>query len=103
MMLLSAALVILSGLRAIFHWHDDWIRFTEACAQLVTARDLHRFQVGRYGSAARDQILIQEVHDIEHAETQGWLSMRRSITNEPSNITSDAGPGRPTSSGALHS
>lgn len=83
--LLGTAVVILTGLRPIFRWRDDWVRFTEASMQLITELELYRFRVGYYEAADRDQRLIQQVRSIEAAETQGWLRMRRaSAQHEPS-------------------
>lgn len=56
--MLGASIVILAGLRPIFRWQDDWLRFTEACAQLVTERELFRFRVGDYEHEDRDRRLV---------------------------------------------
>jgi Protein of unknown function (DUF4231) len=87
---LGVLVVVLGGVRPIFRWREDWFRFTDACAQLETERRLYDERIGRYDGARRDQELVRQVREIETAETQGWLRMRRS-----SDAKEDDGDGAP--------
>ena len=74
---LGAVVVVLTGLRSIFTWQDDWLRFTEAWQQLQFARTRYVHGLAPYDDpATRDATLVQRVQEIQAAETRGWLSLR---------------------------
>jgi hypothetical protein len=75
--LLGAIVVVLTGLRSIFSWQDDWLRFTEAWQQLQFARTRYVHGLPPYDDAGtRVAKLVQRVQAIQAAETRGWLSLR---------------------------
>ena len=75
--LIGAIVVVLTGLRSIFSWQEDWLRFTEAWQQLQFARTLYVNRLPPYDDdATRAARLIARVQDIQSAETRGWLSLR---------------------------
>jgi hypothetical protein len=75
--LLGAVVVVLTGLRSIFSWHDDWLRFTEAWQQLAFARMLYVNGMPPYDDPrTRTSSLVARVQEIQAAETRGWLSLR---------------------------
>jgi hypothetical protein len=75
--LLGAIVVVLTGLRSIFSWHDDWLRFTEAWQQLAFARMLYVNEMPPYADpATRTASLVSRVQEIQAAETRGWLALR---------------------------
>jgi hypothetical protein len=76
--LLGALVVILTGLRPIFHWNDNWLRFTEACIELETQRRFYLQGIEPYNGADKDTLLIRNVRGIEAEETRGWAVLRAS-------------------------
>jgi hypothetical protein len=86
---LGAVVVVLTGLRSIFSWQEDWLRFTEAWQQLQFARTLYVNRLPPYDDDAnRVSRLVLRVQEIQAAETRGWLSLRaedrrRPATSEP--------------------
>jgi hypothetical protein len=75
--LLGAVVVVLTGVRSIFSWQEDWLRFTEAWQQLQFARTLYVNELAPYDDAAtRVGLLVRRVQEIQAAETRGWLSLR---------------------------
>jgi Protein of unknown function (DUF4231) len=82
---LGSVVVVLTGLRTIFRWREDWPRFTQACSQLSAERDFYLARAGQYAGADRDAQLIERVGEIEAAETAGWVAMRRAPSDDPAN------------------
>jgi hypothetical protein len=75
--LLGAVVVVLTGLRSIFTWQDDWLRCTEAWQQLQFARTRYVHSLPPYDvEDTRDALLVQRVQEVQTAETRGWLSLR---------------------------
>jgi hypothetical protein len=71
--LLGAVVVILTGLRQVFHWRDNYVRFTGACLALKS--ECRRYSVGQppYDDEAnRARNLIEALNRIEAEETHGW-------------------------------
>jgi hypothetical protein len=75
--LLGAVVVVFTGLRSIFTWQDDWMRFTEAWQQLQFARTRYVHGLPPYDDpATRDATLVQRVQEVQASESRGWLSLR---------------------------
>jgi hypothetical protein len=75
--LLGAVVVVLTGLRSIFSWQDDWLRFTEAWQQLQFARTRYVNGLPPYDDpATRSGLLVARVQEVQASETRGWLSLR---------------------------
>jgi hypothetical protein len=71
--LLGGIVVVLTGLRQIFHWQENYVRFTWACQTLKQER--RRYDVGEppYNDPAlRDRKLMEVVNTVEAQDTQGW-------------------------------
>ena len=71
--LLGGIVVVLTGLRQIFHWQENYVRFTWACQTLKQER--RRYDVGEppYNDPSlRDRKLIEVVNSVEARETPGW-------------------------------
>jgi uncharacterized protein involved in tolerance to divalent cations len=81
---LGALVVVLTGVRSIYRWHEDWLRSSEACAQLETARQLYMQRASPYAGTDRDELLVRRVRDIEVAETTSWVDLRKSAATEAS-------------------
>lgn len=73
---LGALVVILSGLRAVFHWQDNWLRYSGAREAVEAERRLYHTGAPPYEDpATRDQTLATAVSRIEQAEMGGWLKI----------------------------
>jgi hypothetical protein len=73
---LGAIVVILSGLRAIFHWQDNYLRFSGAREAVEAERRLYNTGAKPYDDpATRDQMLAAAISRIEQAEMGGWLKI----------------------------
>ncbi len=75
---LGAAVVVLAGLRQIFHWHENYVRFTNACLALKTER--RRYEVGdkpNDDELTRDKNLVAALNRVEIEETQGWSELMK--------------------------
>ena len=76
---LGGVVVVLTGLRQVFHWQENYVRFTSAWQTLKQER--RRYEVGEPpydDSATRDQELMEVVNTIEAKETQGWAELMES-------------------------
>jgi Protein of unknown function (DUF4231) len=75
--LLGGVVVVLTGLRSIFSWQEDWLRFTEAWQQLQFARTLYVNRLPPYDDdATRVSRIVVRVQEVQAAETRGWLALR---------------------------
>lgn len=82
---LGAVVVALTGLRAIFHWRDNWMRFSLASNAIKAEVRLYELHADPYSeSTSRDAALIRNINSVERSETSGWMSL--------------AGPDSPTKS-----
>jgi hypothetical protein len=75
---LGALVVVFGGLRTLFRWHDNWIRYIETVVQLEAEWARFRHRLGDYARPDREATFVQAVKQLELAETQGWMSLRRS-------------------------
>jgi hypothetical protein len=75
--LIGAIVVVLTGMRSIFSWQEDWLRFTEAWQQLQFARTLYVNRLPPYDDdATRVTRIVNRVQEVQAAETSGWLALR---------------------------
>lgn len=77
---LGGGVVVVTGLRRIYNWQENWARFTGVRALLQTehARFVHRREpYDAADEAENEAALALRVRDIEEAETQGWLVLRK--------------------------
>jgi len=87
---LGGVVVVLAGLRPIFGWHEDWLRFTDACQQLKRERLAYQERSGPYEHDDRDTVLVARTAEVEVAETHRWIALRRGLT-----LTAGGGSGSP--------
>jgi hypothetical protein len=74
--ILGAIVVVLSGLRAIFHWQDNYLRFSGAREAVEAERRLYNTGAKPYEDpGTRDQVLAAAISRIEQAEMGGWLKI----------------------------
>lgn len=73
---LGAAVVVLTGLRSVFHWQDNYLRFSGAREALEAERRLYNTRAAPYDDiATRDQVLAAAVSRIEQDEMAGWVKV----------------------------
>jgi hypothetical protein len=71
---LGAVVVVLTGLRSIYHWQENYIRFSQAREAVDGERRQYRTDARPYDDAAtRDQNLAGAVSRIEQEEMHGWV------------------------------
>lgn len=74
--ILGAVVVALTGLRAIFHWRDNWMRFSLASTAIKAEIRLYELGAPPYDDpTTRDAALIHNVNGVERSETSGWMSL----------------------------
>jgi hypothetical protein len=72
--LLGASVAVVSGLDSIFHWQDNYLRYSLAREAVDAQCRLYKTQQGAYSDEAyRDEVLVREVTRIEQAEMGAWL------------------------------
>ena len=74
--LLGGAVAATTGLRPVFHWQDNYLRFSEAREAVERERRLYRLEADPYADPlTRDQLLVKAVSAIEQSEMGGWLKV----------------------------
>src|SRR5262245_8185791 len=74
--ILGGLVVVLTGLRAIFHWQDNYLRFSGAREAIEAERRLYNLWAEPYEDAAtREQVLAASVSRIEEEEMKGWTKV----------------------------
>jgi hypothetical protein len=71
----GAVVVALTGLRVVFHWHDNWTRFSLAANTLNNHIRLYLLGINPYAEDDKDQKLIEKVNDVERRETRDWAGL----------------------------
>jgi hypothetical protein len=70
---LGSFVVILSGLRAVFHWQENYLRFSGAREAVEAERRLYYTGAAPYDNAdTREQQLASSISRIEQTEMWGW-------------------------------
>lgn len=70
----GSLLAVIAGSRAIFHWQENYLRFSQAREEVERQRRLYLVRAEPYGDpATRDQELVRAVSRIEHDEMHGWV------------------------------
>jgi hypothetical protein len=73
---LGAIVVIMTGLRAVFHWQENYLRFSAAREAVEGERRLFNTHAKPYDDpATRAQILVAAVSRIEQDEMKGWMQV----------------------------
>jgi hypothetical protein len=74
--ILGGLVVVLTGLRTVFHWQDNYLRFSGAREAVEAERRLYRTGSPPYDDVAtRDSALVAAVSRIEQAEMGGWIKV----------------------------
>jgi hypothetical protein len=68
--------VVLTGFRSVFHFYDNWTRFSGTCASIKAELRLYEAAVEPYDNpATRDEILLRKINSAEIAETSKWMTL----------------------------
>jgi hypothetical protein len=63
----------------VFHWQDNYLRFSQAREAVEAERRLYNTGAKPYeDQATRDQILVEAVSRIEQTEMGNWLKIAAS-------------------------
>jgi hypothetical protein len=74
--ILGGAVVVLTGFRPLFHWQDNYLRFSAAREAVEAERRRYNTGTPPYQDArTRDQRLAEAVTTIEQQEMGGWLKI----------------------------
>jgi Protein of unknown function (DUF4231) len=74
--ILGAIVVVLSGLRSLFHWQDNYVRFSGAREAIEGERRGYKTGAKPYDDPhTRDQVLVAAVSRIEQDEMRGWTGL----------------------------
>lgn len=93
---LGSIVVIVTGLRGVYAWHENYLRFSGARELVEAERRRYRTGAGPYGDpAARDRELVEAVTRIEQDEMRGWVTVQSSYrrVGAPPPVSEPAGPG----------
>ncbi|WP_197073775.1 DUF4231 domain-containing protein [Streptomyces sp. e14] len=73
---LGAVIVIISGLRSIFYWHDNYLRFSSAREAIEAERRRYKTNAAPYNDpSTKDAILAENVTQIEQGEMNNWMKV----------------------------
>ncbi|MEV6996581.1 DUF4231 domain-containing protein [Streptomyces sp. NPDC093982] len=73
---LGGVVVVITGLRSVFHWQDDYLRFSEAREAVEAERRLYYTGAEPYADAGtRDRNLAASVTRIEQREMGTWVQL----------------------------
>ena len=73
---LGSLVVVVTGLRSIFHWQENYVRFSGTRGALEAERRLYHVGAAPYDDpATRDEELVRAVTRIEQEESGRWARM----------------------------
>ena len=73
---LGASVAVISGLDSVFHWRDNYLRYSQAREAVEAERRRYRVAEGKYKRLeTRDKMLVLEVTKIEQDEIGRWLRL----------------------------
>jgi Protein of unknown function (DUF4231) len=74
--ILGTTVVVLTGLRSVFHWQDNYLRFSQAREAVNAERRLYHIRAEPYdNSSTRDQNLVRNISRIEQEEMGTWITI----------------------------
>lgn len=82
---LGSAVVVIAGLRSVFHWHENYLRFSHAREAIEAER--RRFRTGALpynDDQTREAVLAEAITRIEQEEMGKWLKVAAQPAREPS-------------------
>ncbi|WP_344496676.1 DUF4231 domain-containing protein [Nonomuraea monospora] len=74
--MLGASLVVLTGVKSIFHWHDDYLRFSASREAVEAERRLYITGGNPYNDpSTKNALLASAVTRIERQEMASWTKI----------------------------
>jgi hypothetical protein len=72
--ILGAIIVVISGVRTIFHWEENYLRFSGAREAVEAERRLYQTGASPYNNPeTKEQALAAKITSIEQQEMAGWI------------------------------
>jgi hypothetical protein len=100
---LGALVVVLTGLRPVFRWHENYIRFTEACQELLYEKRRFDARLPPYGtSISAESLLVEAVNRVEAKETGAWIELQRALDKSGNATPSSRTPKEPDNGDDQH-
>ena len=81
--LLGVLSVLLAGVRSIFHWQENYVRFSAAREAVEAERRKFYVRLAPYDKPGRNQKLVEVVTAIEQHEMQVWFSIATRRSRRP--------------------
>jgi hypothetical protein len=82
--LLGLLVATAAGANNVFHWRENYLRYSVAREALNRQMRLYRASLTPYDNeSTRDGILVQEVSAIEETEMAGWVQIASTPTTTP--------------------
>jgi hypothetical protein len=76
--ILGAAIVVVSGVRTTFNWHENYIRFSSARESVEAERRRYLTGATPYDDdATRDRVLAARITTVEQDEMTSWVKIAR--------------------------
>ncbi|WP_326673382.1 DUF4231 domain-containing protein [Streptomyces canus] len=92
----GAGVVVLTGVRGLYQWHENWLDFSDARLSLETELALFAVGASPYDGPNRAAALVRAAEGVKTAETKQWSTRRRAALG-PGSQNYDGGSGaRPT-------
>lgn len=87
--ILGSIVVVIAGLRSVFHWHENYLRFSRAREAVESERRRFHVALGSYSDAAtKGAQLVEAVTRIEQAEMGQWLKVAEPARREQEQVSS---------------
>lgn len=87
--ILGAGIVVVTGVRNLFHWQDNYVRFSRSREAVDVERRRYAGGLAPYNDArSRDALLIERVIEIEQDELHQWSKIARPPTGSGQPLTS---------------
>jgi hypothetical protein len=81
---LGSAVVMITGLRSVFHWHENYLRFSHAREAVEAERRRLRTGATPYDDhQTRETVLAEAITRIEQEEMGHWLKVAAQPAREP--------------------
>lgn len=81
---LGGLITVIGGIRGLFHWQENYVRFSRSRELVESERRLFRFRDGRYRVASdveRDLLLARAITQIERDELGEWSQLPNNVTS----------------------
>ncbi|WP_197523414.1 DUF4231 domain-containing protein [Actinokineospora pegani] len=89
----GVGIVMLSGLKSIFNWHENYLRFSRARESIEAERRLFKMSLPPYDNPiSKEGELVQAITRIEQEEMSSWVAVRTQGNLHSTPISSSSAP-----------